>query len=64
MSKAASVSLVLAVACAAFAVGMSVGNFFGLMFTEAFLRDGLSERVAVAFEPVPRGGEIAWAVRF
>jgi len=44
--------------------GMSIGNFFGLMFTDAFLRDGLSERVAIAFEPVAGGGQLVWHVKF
>ncbi|NJD31957.1 MAG: phosphatase PAP2 family protein [Gammaproteobacteria bacterium] len=45
-------------------VGMSIGNFFGLMFTDAFLRDGLSDRVALAFQPVQGGGEVVWQMRF
>jgi len=44
--------------------GMSIGNFFGLLFTDAFLRDGLSERVAFAIEPVPDGGRVVWQMRF
>jgi membrane-associated phospholipid phosphatase len=45
-------------------VGMSIGNFFGLMFTDAFLRDGLSERFVLGFEPVQGGGRLAWQMRF
>lgn len=45
-------------------VGMSMGNFFGLMFTDAFLRDGLSERVAFAIEPMQRGEQLVWQTRF
>jgi membrane-associated phospholipid phosphatase len=45
-------------------VGMSIGNFFGRMFSDAFLADGLSERVALAFEPVQGGGEIVWEMKF
>jgi membrane-associated phospholipid phosphatase len=45
-------------------VGMSIGNFFGRMFTDAFLGDGLSERVALSFEPAKGGGEIMWNWRF
>lgn len=45
-------------------VGMSIGNFFGRMFTDAFLGDGLSERVALSFEPQHGGGEILWTLRF
>jgi membrane-associated phospholipid phosphatase len=45
-------------------VGMSIGNFFGLMFSDAFLNDGLRERLALAFDPLPGGGEVAWTWRF
>jgi membrane-associated phospholipid phosphatase len=45
-------------------VGMSIGNFFGLMFSDAFLNDGLSERLALSFEPLPGGGEVAWQWKF
>jgi hypothetical protein len=45
-------------------VGLSIGNFFGRMFSDAFLGDGLSERVALAFEPVQGGGEIVWKLKF
>lgn len=45
-------------------VGMSIGHFFGRMFSDAFLGDGLSERVALAVEPAPGGGEIVWQMRF
>ena len=45
-------------------VGMSIGNFFGQMFTDAFLGDGLSQRVALSFEPAKGGGEVVWNLRF
>ena len=45
-------------------VGMSIGHFFGEIFTDAFLGDGLSERVALSFEPAKRGGEFVWNWRF
>jgi len=45
-------------------VGMSIGNFFGLMFSDAFLNDGVSERLALAFQPLPGGGEVAWSWKF
>jgi hypothetical protein len=45
-------------------VGMSIGHFFGRMFSDAFLGDGLSGRVALAFEPAPGGGEIVWQMKF
>ncbi len=45
-------------------VGMAIGNFFGRMFTDAFLNDSLSKRVALSFEPAKGGGELAWAVKF
>lgn len=44
--------------------GMSIGNFFGLMFSDAFLRDGLSERVSFAIEPLQGGGQFVWEMRF
>jgi len=37
---------------------------FGLMFSDAFLNDGVSERLALAFQPLPGGGEVAWSWRF
>jgi membrane-associated phospholipid phosphatase len=45
-------------------VGMSIGNFFGRMFSDAFLNDGVSERLALAFAPAPGGGQLTWAWRF
>ncbi len=45
-------------------VGMAIGNFFGLMFSDAFLRDGISERLALAVDPLPGGGELTWSWRF
>jgi len=45
-------------------VGMSIGNFFGQMFTDAFLGDDLSQRVALSFEPAKGGGEVVWNLRF
>lgn len=45
-------------------VGMTIGNFFGRMFSEAFLGETGSQRVAFAFEPMRGGGEIAWNWRF
>jgi membrane-associated phospholipid phosphatase len=45
-------------------VGMSIGNFFGRMFSDAFLGDGLEDRVALSVEPARGGAEIVWAWRF
>jgi membrane-associated phospholipid phosphatase len=45
-------------------VGMSIGNFFGQMFDDAFLGDDLSQRLSLSFEPARGGGEIAWNWRF
>jgi membrane-associated phospholipid phosphatase len=45
-------------------VGISIGNFFGRMFSDAFLNDGISERLALAFEPVDGGGELVWNWKF
>jgi membrane-associated phospholipid phosphatase len=45
-------------------VGMSIGNFFGRMFDDAFLGDDLAERLTVSFEPAPHGGMVAWSLRF
>jgi membrane-associated phospholipid phosphatase len=45
-------------------VGMSIGNFFGRMFDNAFLGDDLAQRLTVSFEPEPHGGAIVWSLRF
>jgi len=45
-------------------VGMSIGNFFGRMFSDAFLGDNLADRLSFAVEPVRGGGEIALSLRF
>ncbi len=45
-------------------VGMSIGHFFGRMFSDAFLDDGLEDRVALSVEPARGGAEIVWAWRF
>jgi len=45
-------------------VGMSIGNFFGRMFDDAFLGDHLSQRFAVSFEPARGGAELVWSWRF
>jgi len=45
-------------------VGMAIGDFFGAMFDEAFLGDGLSQRLALAIDPVPGGGVFEWNWRF
>jgi hypothetical protein len=45
-------------------VGMSIGNFFGQMFDDAFLGDDLSQRLTLSFEPARDGGEITWNYRF
>jgi len=45
-------------------VGMAIGDFFGAMFDDAFLGDGLGERHSLAVEPVPGGGQLVWNVRF
>jgi hypothetical protein len=45
-------------------VGMSIGNFFGRMFDDAFLNDNLAQRLTVSFEPEPHGGAILWTLRF
>jgi hypothetical protein len=38
-------------------VGISIGNFFGRMFDDAFLGDHLSQRFAVSLEPARGGAE-------
>jgi len=45
-------------------VGMSIGNFFGRMFDDAFLGGDLSQRFAVSFEPARGGAELVWSWRF
>ncbi len=45
-------------------VGMSIGNFFGRMFDDAFLGEGLSKRLSVTFDPARGGGELVWNLRF
>jgi len=45
-------------------VGMSIGNFFGRMFDDAFLGDDLAQRLTLSFAPEPRGGAILWSLRF
>jgi membrane-associated phospholipid phosphatase len=45
-------------------VGMSIGNFFGRMFDDAFLGDDLAQRLSVSFAPEPHGGALSWSLRF
>ena len=45
-------------------VGMSIGNFFGHTFNDAFLGDRLSDRLAFSVEPAQGGAELVWAMRF
>ena len=44
--------------------GMALGNFFGIMFDEAFMGGQQSPRVALSIAPVRGGGEATWDVRF
>jgi membrane-associated phospholipid phosphatase len=44
--------------------GMAIGNFFSVMFADAFLGDGLGDRVSLAVEPIHDGGEFVWNFRF
>lgn len=45
-------------------VGMSIGHFFGRMFSDAFLGDELSKRLAFSVEPAKGGAEVAFDWRF
>jgi hypothetical protein len=45
-------------------VGAALGNFFGHMFSDAFLGDELSKRLDVSFAPADRGGVLTWNWRF
>lgn len=45
-------------------VGMAIGDFFGTLFNDAFLGDGLDDKLSLAVKPVPGGGEFVWSLRF
>ena len=44
--------------------GMALGNFFGIMFDDAFMGDSESPRLALSIAPGPDGGEVMWDLRF
>jgi hypothetical protein len=45
-------------------VGMALGNFFGIMFDEAFLGGDRSPQVSLSIAPVRGGAEAMWGLRF
>jgi membrane-associated phospholipid phosphatase len=45
-------------------VGMALGNFVSRVFDRAFLENGSASALALNVEPLPRGVELQWRVRF